>query len=167
MQRNEIATSASGEQLFETFFAREYATLVRLMFALTGDLGEAEELAQEAMSRVFERWDRVRSADSPAAYTYQVALNLQRKRIRHLTMRARRLPLIRPTPPLGPHVPGELVSALASVPLDQRVALLLTEWLGMSSEEAGSVLGVSGAAVRTRVHRARDHLRSSLEDNDE
>jgi DNA-directed RNA polymerase specialized sigma24 family protein len=40
---------------FEEFFRAEYPGLVRSLYLLTADLGEAEELAQEAMARVFER----------------------------------------------------------------------------------------------------------------
>jgi hypothetical protein len=41
---------------FEAFFEREYAPLVRLAYLLSGDRAEAEEIAQEAMARVYERW---------------------------------------------------------------------------------------------------------------
>jgi DNA-directed RNA polymerase specialized sigma24 family protein len=47
---------ARGRTAFETFFEREYPTLVRLLFAMTSDLAEAEDLAQEAMSRMWEHW---------------------------------------------------------------------------------------------------------------
>ena len=51
---------------FEEFFQVEYRGLVRALYLLTGDQGEAEELAQATMARVYERWDRVRVMESPA-----------------------------------------------------------------------------------------------------
>jgi DNA-directed RNA polymerase specialized sigma24 family protein len=45
------------------------------------DQAEAEDVAQEAMVRGYERWDRVQRADSPAAYVFRTTLNLNRKRI--------------------------------------------------------------------------------------
>lgn len=53
----------------------------------------------------------------------------------------------------------EILTALHSLPLAQREALLLVEWMGMSSEEAGRVLGIAPGSVRGRVHRARLALR--------
>src|SRR6478672_5092296 len=76
---------------FEEFFRAEYPSLVRSLYLLTADLGEAEELAQEAMAKVFERWGRVRAMGSPGGYVYRTAVNLNRKRLRHLAVRARRL----------------------------------------------------------------------------
>jgi RNA polymerase sigma-70 factor (ECF subfamily) len=168
VQADEVALTVEEEsRSFEVFFQREYPKLVRLLFAMTSDLPEAEDLAQDAMSRTWERWQRVGQMDSPAGYTYRMALNLQRKRIRHLNVRARRLPLIRPSQPVEPHVSGEVVSALAMLPSEQRAALLLIEWIGMSVEEAAPILGVTAAGVRTRIHRARQALQRSLEDEDE
>ncbi len=73
---------------FEAFFEAEYGRLVRGLVVLTGSRTEGEDLAQEAMARVFERWERVRSMDSPAGYAYRTALNLNRKRLRRLRVAA-------------------------------------------------------------------------------
>ena len=76
---------------FEEFYRAEFPNLVRAMFLLVPDDDEAQELAQEAMVRVYERWNRVRSMERPGGYVYQVAVNLNRRRIRSLAMRTRRL----------------------------------------------------------------------------
>lgn len=76
---------------FEEFFRAEYPNLVRSLYLLTADLGDAEELSQEAMAKMFERWERVRAMGSPGGYAYRTAVNLNRKRLRHLAVRARRL----------------------------------------------------------------------------
>ena len=44
---------------FESFFRAEYRSLSQALLLLVGDAFEAEEIAQEAMARVYERWDRV------------------------------------------------------------------------------------------------------------
>jgi DNA-directed RNA polymerase specialized sigma24 family protein len=56
---------------FEGFFRAEYPQLARAGYLLTGEAAEAEDLAQEAMARTFERWDRVRAMESPAGYVYR------------------------------------------------------------------------------------------------
>jgi RNA polymerase sigma factor (sigma-70 family) len=153
---------------FEEFFQVEYRGLVRALYLLTGDQGEAEELAQATMARVYERWDRVRVMESPAGYVYRAAVNLHRQRLRHLAVRARRLLLItiraESTQTPGPGARLELADAIASLPTGQRQAFMLVEWLGMSSEEAARILRIAPASVRTRIHRARAALRERLGD---
>jgi hypothetical protein len=51
---------------FESFFRAEYRPLCQALILLVGDPLEADEIAQETMTRVLERWDRVGVMDSPA-----------------------------------------------------------------------------------------------------
>jgi RNA polymerase sigma factor (sigma-70 family) len=150
---------------FEGFFQAEYRGLVRALYLLTADQSEAEELAQEAMARVFERWDRVQTMESPGGYVYRVAVNLNRRRIRHLAVRARRLLAMRSDPEEPPETRTDLADAISSLPRGQRQAFLLVEWLGMSAEEAGRILKIAAASVRSQAHRARASLRKRLHDD--
>jgi RNA polymerase sigma factor (sigma-70 family) len=151
---------------FAEFFSAEYPGLVRGLWLLTADLAESEELAQEAMARAYERWDRIGRMDSPGGYVYRTAVNLNRKRLRHLAVRARGLLAIGPRDDLlqqmdiGP----DLTEAIASLPRGQREAFMFIEWFGMNSEEAAPILGITSASVRSRVHRARAALRRRLLD---
>ena|SRR5947207_12710303 len=67
---------------FEDLYLAERVRLVRAMLLLTGRVGEAEDLAQDAFVRVYERWPQIREMDSPTGYLYRTALNLHRKRLR-------------------------------------------------------------------------------------
>jgi RNA polymerase sigma-70 factor (ECF subfamily) len=145
---------------FDAFFDQEYTPLLRLLFAMTGNLTEAEELAQEAMARAFERWGRISGMDSPAGYVYRMAVNLNRSRLRHLRSRFAKQSQIRHPPQTDPEVVGSLVAALGELPRGQREALLLVEWLGLGAVEAGRILGISASSVRSRVHRAKATLRT-------
>ncbi|MGE5460987.1 MAG: sigma factor, partial [Solirubrobacterales bacterium] len=82
--------SASPPPTFSEFFAERYARLVRACLLLTGSAAEGEDLAQEAMARTFERWDRVSTMDDPEGYLYRTALNLHQNAIKRLAMAARR-----------------------------------------------------------------------------
>lgn len=149
---------------FESFFRAEYGTLCRALLLLVGDAFEAEEIAQETMTRVLERWDRVGAMDSPTGYAYRTALNLQRKRIRRLAVRAKRRFASVPVGDIGPEA-GERYDvrrALASLPDGQRAALILVDWLDMDTEEAARALGIKPASVRVRLHRARSAVRDAL-----
>jgi len=54
------------------------------------------------------------------------------------------------------------LSCLTSLPADDRELLMLTAWDGLSSTDAGRVLGCSPTAARIRLHRARVRLRSEM-----
>ncbi len=152
---------ASDSRDFEAFFTAEFERLFQALYFVCGDRMDAEELAQEAMARLFERWDRVATVNDPVAYLYRTAFNLNRRRLRR-AMRGRRA---QPTDTDVPD-PAEAVERatevrrlLASLPIAQRQALVLVDWLGFPSEEAAAVLGIEAVSVRGRVHRARQTLR--------
>jgi RNA polymerase sigma factor (sigma-70 family) len=148
---------------FEEFYREEFPGLVRAMFLLVPDVDEAQELAQEAMVRVFERWDRVSEMESPGGYLYRVAVNLNRRRIRALAVRARRLLTLRAdVRDAEIESRRDLAEAIASLSVRLREAFMLVVWLGMSSDEASRILHIAPASVRSRVHRARYQLRDQL-----
>ena len=148
---------------FEDFFEREYPKLLRVLWLASGDRTEAEDLAQEAMARTFERWSSVKGKASPAGYVYKTAFNLNRSRLRRLRVRARRLVLESDQDEIAAaETRSDVREALRSLPTGQRDALILVGWLGLDSNEAGEILGIEAESVRSRVHRARSALRGLL-----
>lgn len=151
---------------FDAFFDQEYTPLLRLMFAMTGSHVEAEELAQEAMTRALERWDRVSAMGSPAGYVYRTAVNLNRSRLRRLRRQLRWARDSARSSNPDPETVGALVAALGMLPTAQREALLMVEWLGLPSDEAARILGISPSSVRSRVSRAKAALAADEDDPD-
>jgi RNA polymerase sigma-70 factor (ECF subfamily) len=151
-------------EAFEDFFHGHYERLLRAMYLATGDRHEAEDLAQDAFVRVYERWDRVRETDDPVGYLYRTALNARRSRLRRLAVAARKI--VAAEPPRDAHEATEerhaVRRALDALPNGQREVVILVEWLEMTDVQAGRALGISGGAVRTRLHRARTALRELL-----
>ncbi len=156
-------------QSFEEFFLEVHERLFQALFLLTGDRSEADDLAQEALLRAYERWDRVGAMESPAGYVYRTALNLYRSHVRRLVVRARRVLGAVPVedPSAAVAASHDVRAALAQLPRGQREALILVEWLGLGSEAAGRMLGIDPSSVRGRLHRARRSLRDLLGDSDE
>jgi RNA polymerase sigma factor (sigma-70 family) len=154
---------------FAEFFGFEYPRLLRAMVLLTGSRVEAEDLVQEALARTFERWERVRTMESPAGYAYQAAVNLNRSRLRRLRVRARlgTPTAVEPDATSDSEARDEVLAILASLSREQREALVLVEWLGFSTEEAGGLLGIDSASVRGRLHRARVAIRKQRWGRDE
>lgn len=149
---------------FEGFFEAEYTHLCEALYLLTGDRFEAEEVAQEAMTRVLERWERIRSMDSPTGYVYRTAMNLNRHRVRRIAVRTRRVFEAQPYQDHSATVGDQqdVRRALAKISTREREALVLVDWLQMSADEAGKVLGIKASSVRVRLHRGRANLREHL-----
>jgi RNA polymerase sigma-70 factor, ECF subfamily len=106
---------------------------------------------------------------SPAGYVYKTALNLHRNRLRRLAaeLRHRERPVPSGDPAAAVETRDGIRRALMALPLPQREALVLVEWLGMSDEEAGHLLRIKAVSVRTRCHRARMTLRATFGGGDE
>jgi RNA polymerase sigma-70 factor (ECF subfamily) len=165
------AVEAEHAQAFEDFFDAHYERLLRVLYLSIGNRHEAEDLAQDAFVRVYERWPRIGRLENPAGYLYRVALNARRSRMRRIRVAAARALRLRPEQPADPQEATEdrltVRRALATLPAGQREAVVLVEWLGLSDVEAGEVLGLSPGAVRTRLHRARAALRDLLRGEDD
>jgi RNA polymerase sigma-70 factor (sigma-E family) len=154
---------------FREFYEAERERLGRALFLLTGSSHEAEDLAQEALVRVYERWGRVREMGSPVGYLYRTAMNLHRSRLRRVAVATRKL-VFHATPSTTTESVedrDEISRAIDGLPLGQRQALVLIDWLGMTAEETGRVLGLKPVSVRVRLSRAHAALREQLEANDE
>lgn len=128
LERAEFAKRDPGLD-FREFFEGEYRRLPKALFLMTGDPLEAEELAQDALVRVFERWDQVRRMHSPTGYLYRTAFNLSRSRVRRLASRARHTlsPSPEADPLAGVEARDEVRRLLATLPRGQREAVVLVE----------------------------------------
>ena len=159
--REVAATDATD---FEAFFERHYPRLSKGLYLLTGSHAAAEELAQETMARVYERWARVRTMASPEGYATTVALNLWRRNRRH------REPSTEPSTSVDPASVTEsredLRRTFRLLSPEQREAAVVVWWLGYSPAEAGRLLGIDPASVRGRLHRARTTIRKQPEGTD-
>jgi RNA polymerase sigma factor (sigma-70 family) len=162
----------ADEQSFELFFRSHYVELVRALCVVVRDEGTAEELAQEAFARVYLRWERVSRMERPMGYTYRIALNLNRRRLRppKVWFGATAGEGDRATD-LDPSIVAirrtDVLRAIRRLPVKLREAVLLVDLLDASPDEAGKILGIRPQSVRVRTHRARALLRGWLEGSDE
>ena len=153
---------------FDGFFGANRDRLTKALWLVARDRHEAEEVAQEAFLKLFERWDRVRGLDDPEAYLYRTALNLYRNRRRRAALTLRRL--LRAAPPVDPtdaiDQRDEIMRALGTLTARQRAALVLMDMLELTSGEAARALGVRPSTVRVLAARARTALRSEIGGDD-
>jgi RNA polymerase sigma factor (sigma-70 family) len=153
---------------FEEFFELQRDHLCDLLSLVTGDRSEAEEIAQEAFVAVWERWDRVRLMDNPAGYLQRTAINNFRKRYRRAKLFDRFAASLSPRASSAPADSAVLLSeALRALTPRQRAALVLTELLGYSAEDAARTLGVKVSTIGVLKHRGRAVLRQEMEPGDD
>lgn len=153
---------------FEAFYAEHHADLFRALWLATRNRHEAEELMQEAFLKLYERWDRVRTVDNPAGYLYRTGMNALAGRRRRAAVALRKAVHLIP-PDDSIHAVEEreaVVRALAPLSPRQRAAIVLTDLLGFTSEEAGEALGIKAVTVRVLAARARDALRKEMGSHD-
>jgi RNA polymerase sigma-70 factor (ECF subfamily) len=154
---------------FEAFYDAESRALFRRLWLVTGNRAEAEELMQDAFLKVWERWEKVGVMDDPVGYLYRTAMNLFRKRYRRAVLAIRRSVGLAPSrDDFADADDRETVRrVLSTLPPRQRAALVLTEMLGYSPDEAGHALGVQASTVRSLSHQGRDSFRRAMEGDDD
>jgi RNA polymerase sigma factor (sigma-70 family) len=161
-------TALEASRSFEAFYDAESRLLFRRLWLVTGNRAEAEELMQDAFLRVWERWDRVGRMDEPVGYLYRTAMNLFRKRYRRAMLAVRRSVGMAPAGDDFADADDRQTvrRVLATLPPRQRAALVLTEMLGLTAEEAGRTLGVKASTVRSLSHQGRESFRRVMEVED-
>jgi RNA polymerase sigma factor (sigma-70 family) len=114
---------------FTDFFRARYEPFLRAMYLVTGDRYEAEELGQDTFVKACERWDRVRGMDNPIGYLYRTAVNAHRSTLRRARGSARRALSLQPSDPISESDDRDRIRrALATLPANQREAVVLVEW---------------------------------------
>jgi RNA polymerase sigma-70 factor (ECF subfamily) len=163
---NEPVEARVGEPLsFDSFFEQNRARLFGAMTLVTGSRHEAEEIAQDAFLRLWERWDRVATLEDPTGFLFRTAMNVFRNRARRAALALRRNLRLAPTVDDLAAVEDrdEMVRLMRRMTPHQRAALVLTGYLGYSSEEAARVLGVRASTVRALATKGRATARATVE----
>ena len=155
---------AGAPKRFEEFFAETNVRLFGALCLVTRSRAEAEEIAQEAYVRVWERWDRVAAMEDPAGFLFRTAMNVFRSRYRRAAIALRRTVAPTPAPDdidaaVDRHV---VLEALSELTPQQRAAVVLTSMYEYSSEDAGRLLGMRPSTVRSLAMRARANLRRTV-----
>ena len=135
---------------------------------LTRDHDEARDCVQEALERAWLRWDRVGALDSPEAWVRTVAHRLAVSRWRKArnaalawTENERHRPRLT-EPATASDERSALVTALRTLPENQRRVLVLHYLVDLDVEQIARETGATAGAVRTRLVRGRRALAAAL-----
>lgn len=149
----------------EAFVRVLYPKLHGLLQLQTGDRDLADELTQEALARVWERWPRVSAMASPQGYAYRIALNLARSWYRRRSRERRAIARHGPEANVDEPATAEHLATRAAVlglSRRQREVVLLRYYAGLSVEETATSLRCAPGTVKAHTHRALAHLREQL-----
>jgi RNA polymerase sigma-70 factor (ECF subfamily) len=155
---------------FHSVFERHSRDVYRFALYLSGDPSLAAEIAQETFVRAWVMPGEV-CGGTVKAYLLTIARNLYRAERKRVALQ---VPLdgTLPDPKPGPEaVAGgrleldTVLEALQALPEADRAALLMHAQDGLPYAAIASALGLSIAAVKVRVHRARIKLRRMCDPN--
>lgn len=156
------------DDAFAEAAAELHTRLVRAAYVFCGDLQVAEDCAQDALLRAWERAERGETFDSLTAWTTTVALNACRSRFRRRSTEARalaRLPIAREgADAVDPMLADEVRRAVLALPARQRQVVVLHHLLDQPVATIADALGRSEGAVKNALFRARQALAVSLAD---
>ena len=153
----------AADEEFGDFMRGRWPAMVRLAYALTGDAGHAEDIAQAAFARAYAAWGRVSRAGDPDAYVRRIVVNENRKRFRkhrvpedlHGDLGGTELP----GQQRGPEERQALLDALGRLGPRQRAVIVLRYWLDLSEAETAAALDCSVGTVKSQASRGLATLR--------
>ena len=154
---------AERDEEFREFMHGRWPVMVRLAYALTGDQGHAEEVAQTAFAKAYANWPRVTRAGHPDAYVRQIVINENRNRFRKRRVRELSTDNLPDTPIPGIDLDGRaaLLDALRALGPRQRAVVVLRYWLDLTETETAAALGCSVGTVKSQASRALATLRTN------
>lgn len=141
--------------------------LVGAMASYCGDGHLAEEIANEALLRVSERWDEVSEMRAPGPWVHRVAVNLTNSTYRRRRTERRVLPLLGVRDEHSDPDPADRVAvrqALEKLPPRQRAAVAMRYLLDWPVADVAAALETTESAVKSLTHRGLEALRDHFDD---
>lgn len=165
-----MSRDAEFAELFESFFDN----LLRVAWRICGRYEVAEELAQEAFLRYYERRDRLPGGKEAQYWLIRVAKNLAfnyekrlgRERDAHRSyvwQANQKIQSGGEQAILAEESRDDVRKALLKIPYKLRIALVLREYSGYSYADISRILHISEGNVKVRIFRARQFLMRNLQ----
>jgi RNA polymerase sigma-70 factor (ECF subfamily) len=165
IRRAQDGDMAAFEQLYRDHVGRVFAVCLRLC----GDASLAEELAQEAFVRAWQKLGSFRGESAFSSWLYTLAVNTalsERRSRRRRTSRVMTTDDLsafdKPGRPPGPEHGFDLERALAQLPPGARAVLVLHDVEGYKHQEIAEMTGIAEGTSKAQLHRARRLLREAL-----
>ena len=157
--------------------------IYRLALRITGSAQDAEEVSQDVLWSVVRKIDTFKGESALGSWIYRITANAAYQKLRgrrgkeqvsweallppfdadgHLVELERDWTQSVEDPALQAEARRRLVEAVAALPADYRAAFVLHDMEGLPNPDVADLLGISLAAVKSRIHRSRLFLRQKL-----
>ncbi|MCI0648748.1 MAG: DUF151 domain-containing protein [Chloroflexi bacterium] len=171
-----VARCRGGEKgAFAGLVSRHRPRLARLLRAMLDSPAEAEDVLQETLLQAYLGLERLRDPARFGTWSYAIALNLARMRLRANPTQMVSLEALAAQAGLADGQPrpeqvvesrevlARLQRAIAGLPAAEREAVWRVYLEGLSHQETAEALGATVGAVKVRVHRGRQRLQAALQ----
>jgi len=153
---------------YDDVYAALWPRLVRTAYAVSGDLGVAEDAVQTAFAKAYRSWRRISRMEAVDAYLRRMAVN---EVLNDRRLARRRHEVASAEPPeratTGGHDDAvehdEMWRAVASLPPRQRAVLVLRYYEDLSEQQIADTLGCRPGTVKSQASAALATLRSRLD----
>jgi RNA polymerase sigma-70 factor (ECF subfamily) len=153
------------EEIWNTF----HAPLLQFIRARVPDEDTAEDILQDVFLTIHQQIATLRDVKKVESWMYQITrhaiIDTYRRQKRTLTLEdqeALELPAALPDDDVVTELFPSVRAMLKSLPEQDRQALILTEYRGLTQKELGERLGLSLSGAKSRVQRAREKLKQQL-----
>jgi RNA polymerase sigma-70 factor (sigma-E family) len=153
---------------YDDVYAALWPRLVRTAYAVSGDLGVAEDAVQAAFAKAYRSWRRISRLEAPEAYLRRMAVN---EVLNDRRLARRRHEIISGDPPDRATVEtlddalahDEMWRAVSSLPPRQRAVLVLRYYEDLSEQQIADALGCRPGTVKSQASAALASLRARLD----
>jgi RNA polymerase sigma factor (sigma-70 family) len=162
-----LAAQRGDEASIAVLVSGAYPHVRRFAFSLCASSQDAEDAAQEAMIVLFRKIGTLRATTALTSWMFRIVRNECLRRARALVQRAETFPEV-----VAPSAEDDVLSrleverlaaAIASLPDDQRRVLIMRDIQDLPGKTVAKSLGLSTAAMKSRLHRARATVRARLD----
>ena len=169
---------------FEEIVRKYQKKMFNISYRITGDYNEAAEVTQDAFVSAYRNIKNFKGKSRFSTWLYAIVVNLSRNRLKQIRTRAlkEQFSINDPVDTAGGQVQREYASPDLSVldklekrEVEQRVqgcinaldnefkeVIVLRDIQGFSYDEISDMLEIAGGTVKSRLHRARESVRSCL-----
>ena len=165
-----IARAQKGDaRAFEALYRLNIDKVYGLCLRMTGNVGEAEDCAQEAFIQAWNKLDKFRGDSAFGTWIHRIAVNAVLGRIRKSQREQDRMQVVADTTssPASMGDSGELrdlSDAIDRLPEGARHVFVLSAVYGYSHEESSKMLGIAVGTSKAQLHRARRLLAQQLKE---
>jgi RNA polymerase sigma-70 factor (sigma-E family) len=153
---------AEGDAEFAAFFSAQFRAVIRTVYLILQDRTQAEDVTQDAFLQLYLHWPSVSKYERPDAWVRRVAIRMAGRRMRRERMGVLLTSGLPEPPAIGGLPDVDLLRAVATLPPQQRTAIVLFYYEDRAVADVAELMDCSVAAVKVILFRARKALAHRL-----